>query len=162
MWKVHSPCHPPFPPIGNMPPICNSSNPYEWYFDAGNTAANQIRTIQYNDIDLLEFSRRLTQAPKICDKQMVLRIVNTWNPFLFSLSLSIFSLLFRYIQFGPNFYTSIISAKWNIDPRKKIYCNREYSTNHVLTNFVIIILWASRLTFIPYILLLRFRNVYAL
>lgn len=74
------------PPIGNIPPMCNSSNPYAvcCLLNVGSMTANQITTIQCNDIDLLEYSGRhtrcrLTQASKIYDEQMVLGILNTWS-----------------------------------------------------------------------------------
>lgn len=82
-WQAWPPCHPPLPPIGNIPPICNSSNPWaRWYSDAGSRAANKNTTIQCNDTDLVEeFSRRrrLTHAPNIFDEQMLPGTMNTWS-----------------------------------------------------------------------------------
>lgn len=116
-WQAWPPCHPPLPPIGNIPPICNSSNPCTiWYLDAGSRTINQTNMIQCNDIDLLEFRRWLTQVPEICEEQMVFGIMSTWSiPVIYiNISLSMSHCFFYPSIISPNEYPQRFMADQRI------------------------------------------------
>lgn len=68
---VFVPCHPPLPPIGKMPPMCNSVNAPTWFCVTDNINTTQTHNVHCGDAILIDLLSRLTWLPLPFVKQML-------------------------------------------------------------------------------------------